>query len=85
MSGYPGLIGEWMSGEIAEGCPRAGQRVTGKVVGGSECHPQGHLALLIDGEREVVYVGGMGLRVEKRPPLPRPEPTGLPSRGSSRG
>ena len=35
MSGYPGLIGEWMSGEIAEGCPRAGQRVTGKVVGGS--------------------------------------------------
>ena len=83
MSGYPGLIGKWMSGEIVSGCWRAGERVTGEVVGGSDCHPCGHIALLVNGE--VLYVKGMDLRVEKRPPLPRPESTGLPSRGSSRG
>ena len=69
--------------ELVVGRVAKAHGVTGEVVGGSDCHPCGHIALLVNGE--VLYVKGMDLRVEKRPPLPRPEPTGLPSRGSSRG
>lgn len=81
MSGYPGLIGRRVSGQIADGCERAGEQVTGEVVGGSGCHPIGHLALVVDGAsgRELVYISAMNVRMEARevPALPSPH-TRLP-------